>query len=226
MLPRTIRILMTDDHPMILEGYQITLKATKKENQTLIIDTANDCEESITAIKKSIDTGVPYDVYFFDISIPASKNGKYKSGLDLANYVYQHSPSSKIIILTMFDESFRIHKIINEINPEGFLIKSDLTSSELSSAFQRILNHEVFYSGTVNSILSKTLPSRLDIDGINHEILYLLSKGTKTKDLVKHFDLSLSSVEKRKKTLKRLFLVEDLNDDALINAAREKGFIN
>jgi len=226
MLPRTIRILMTDDHPMILEGYQNTLIATKKEHQTLKIDTATNCDESIAAIKKSISTHVPYDIYFFDISIPQSSDGKYRSGLDLAEYVYQHSPKSKIIILTMFDESFRIHKIINEINPEGFLIKSDLTSSELSSAFQRILNNEIFYSGTVNSILNKTLPSRLDIDGINHEILYLLSKGTKTKDLVKHFDLSLSAVEKRKKTLRKIFLVEDKNDEALIQEAKKKGFIN
>ncbi|WP_299891159.1 response regulator transcription factor [uncultured Lacinutrix sp.] len=226
MLPRTIRILMTDDHPMIIEGYQNTLMATKHDYQTLIIDMANNCDESIAAIKKSIDTENPYDVYFFDVSIPASKDGKFKSGIDLANYVSHHSPLSKIIILTMFDESFRIHKIINEINPEGFLIKSDLTASELSSAFQRILNRDVFYSGTVNSILNKTIPHRLDIDSINHEILYLLSKGTKTKDIAKHLELSLSTVEKRKKTLKILFRVEDGNDQALVEEARNKGFIN
>jgi len=226
MLPRTIKILMTDDHPMIIEGYQNTLMATKKEHQTLKIDMANNCDESIEAIKKSIDTETLYDIYFFDVSMPPSSDGKYKSGLDLAHYVSMNSPTSKIIILTMFDESFRIHKIINEINPEGFLIKSDLTSSELSSAFQRILNNDIFYSGTVNSILSKTLPHRLDIDGINHEILYLLSQGTKTKDIAVHLNTSLSTVEKRKKTLKKIFNVEDGNDLALIEEAKNKGFIN
>ena len=37
-----LKILMADDHPMIIEGYQNTLLATKKENQHLTIDIALD----------------------------------------------------------------------------------------------------------------------------------------------------------------------------------------
>ena len=40
-MQETIRILMTDDHPIIIEGYQNTLLATKKDSQDLIIDIAN-----------------------------------------------------------------------------------------------------------------------------------------------------------------------------------------
>ena len=39
-----IHILMVDDHPIIIEGYQNTLMATKKDHQNLIIDTANTCD--------------------------------------------------------------------------------------------------------------------------------------------------------------------------------------
>ena len=39
-----INILMVDDHPIIIEGYQNTLMATKKDDQTLLIDTANSCD--------------------------------------------------------------------------------------------------------------------------------------------------------------------------------------
>ena len=42
-----IKILMIDDHPMIIEGYQNTLLFTKKDNQELIIDIANNCDEAI-----------------------------------------------------------------------------------------------------------------------------------------------------------------------------------
>ena len=60
---------------------------------------------------------------------------------------------AKIVILTMFEEVYRIHDIIKTINPEGFLIKSDLTSSELASAFQAIQGNPPFYSGTINKVL-------------------------------------------------------------------------
>ncbi len=226
MEPTTIKILMTDDHPMIIEGYQNTLIATKKENQILEIDIATNCDESIIAIKKSIELGRPYDVYFFDISMPSSSDGKFTSGIDLAKFVKSESPKSKVVLLTMFDESYRIHSIIKNINPEGFLIKSDLTSSELASAFQAVLNNPPFYSGTVNNAIKKTVLNDFDVDEINHEILHLLSKGVKTKDITKHVDLSLSMVEKRKKQLKELFDIEDGRDESLIKEAKKKGYIN
>ncbi|WP_055447628.1 response regulator transcription factor [Lacinutrix mariniflava] len=226
MAQETIKILMTDDHPMIIEGYQNTLLATKKESQNLIIDFATNCDESLSLINKSIALGEIYTVYFFDISMPPSSDGKIKSGQDLAMYVRQKSPRSKIVMLTMFDESYRIHSIINNINPEGFLIKSDLTSRELASAFQAVLKNPPFYSGTVNQIIKKTRFSNLEVDEVNHRILYLVSRGIKNKDIAKEMQLSLSSIEKKKKLLKEIFKVEEGDEKTLIEKARGYGFIS
>lgn len=220
-----IKILMIDDHPMIIEGYQNTLLFTKKDNQELEIDIANNCDEAIVFMDKSIANGMPYDVLFVDISLPPSTDGLMSSGEDLAEYARQVLPNSKVIILTMFNESFRIHNIIKTIDPEGFLIKSDLTSSELASAFQAVLNNPPFYSGTVNSHIRKTITSDIVIDEKNRKILHLLSQGVKTKNLASHLDISLSAVEKRKKQLKDLFNVQDGQDETLLNEARKKGFV-
>jgi len=226
MAEKTIKILMTDDHPMIIEGYRNTLLATKKESQKLIIDFATNCDESLDLINKSISLGDFYTVYFFDVSMPPSSDGKFKSGKDLALYVREKSPNSKLVMLTMFDESYRILSILNNINPEGFLIKSDLTSRELASAFQAVLSHPPFYSGTVNQTIRKIDFSNLKIDEVNHHILYLISKGEKNKDIAKKMELSLSSIEKKKKRLKEIFKVEDGNEKTLIEKARGYGFIN
>ena len=226
MAKETIKILMTDDHPMIIEGYRNTLLATKTREQALSIDFATNCDESLGLIKKSIALGEFYNVYFFDISMPPSLDGAFKSGEDLAMYVREKSPSSKIVMLTMFDESYRIHSIIKNINPEGFLIKSDLTSRELASAFQAVLNNPPFYSGTVNQVIRKTSFSNLEVDETNHHILYLISKGVKNKDIATQMMLSLSSIEKKKKQLKEIFKVEEGDDNRLIEKARGYGFIN
>ncbi|QDO95670.1 response regulator transcription factor [Formosa sediminum] len=216
---------MTDDHPMIIEGYQNTLLSTKKPEQNLHIDTANNCDESLEAMLSSIRREEHYDVLFIDIKMPPSSDGKFTSGEDLARHARKILPKAKIVILTMFNETYRIHNIVEEINPEGFLIKSDLTSSELASAFQAILNHPPFYSGTVSKYLKQTLTSDIYLDDKNRRILYLLSQGIKTKNLAEHIDLSLSGVEKRKKQLKVIFNIEDGQDESLIKEARKLGFI-
>ena len=220
-----IKILMIDDHPMIIEGYQNTLLFTKKETQELEIDIANNCDEAIAFMDKSIEKEKPYHVLFVDISLPPSTDGLMTSGEDLALYARRVLPKSKIIILTMFNEAFRIHNIIKTINPEGFLIKSDLTSSELASAFQAVLHNPPFYSGTVNSFMRKAVTNTIVIDEKNRKILHLLSQGIKTKNLASHLDLSLSAVEKRKKQLREIFEVRDGQDETLVDAARSKGFV-
>lgn len=219
-----LKILMIDDHPMIIEGYQNTLLFSKKDNQELKIDIANNCDEAIKYIDKAVQE-LPYDVLFVDISLPPSTDGSINSGEDLAEYARKVLPKSKIIILTMFNESFRIHNIIKTIDPEGFLIKSDLTSKELASAFQAVLKNPPFYSGTVNSHIRKTITTDIIIDDKNRKILHLLSQGIKTKNLAAHLDISLSAVEKRKKQLRDIFDVNDGQDETLLNNAKDKGFL-
>jgi DNA-binding NarL/FixJ family response regulator len=219
-----INILMVDDHPIIIEGYQNVLMATKEDNQTLLIDTANNCDTAAIMIERS-SKDKPYDICFFDISLPASEDGKYTSGEDLALLARKLLPNAKIVILTMFNESFRIHNIIREIDPDGFLIKSDLTSMELADAFQHIIKSPPYYSSTVNSYVKKTFTSEVYVDDINRKILHLLSQGIKTRSLTEHIPLSISAIEKRKKQLKLLFSVTDGKDETLLNEAREKGYL-
>ena len=111
------------------------------------------------------------------------------------------------------------------IQPEGLLIKSDLTSSELAEAFQLILDNPPYYSSTVKGFVNTTMSSDIHLDDINRKILHLLSQGVKTKSLKEYIDLSMSAIEKRKKQLKLLFDVEDGKDESLLNEAREKGFL-
>lgn len=134
-------------------------------------------------------------------------------------------PKAKIVILTMFNEAYRIHNIVKTIDPEGFLIKSDLTSKELASAFQAVMSNPPFYSGSVNSMIRKSISSDIVVDEINRKILHLLSQGIKTKSLTDYINLSMSAIEKRKKHLKELFMIEDGSDETLLEEARKKGFV-
>lgn len=219
-----IHILMVDDHPIIIEGYQNILMATKKEHQVLQIETANDCDSARDLLKRA-SKEKPYDICFFDISLPGTSDGKMTSGEDLAKLTRKIMPNAKVVILTMFNESFRVHNIVKQINPDGFLIKSDLTSSELAEAFQHILSSPPYYSNTVSNFLKKSVTADIYVDDINRKILHLLSQGIRTITLREHISLSMSAIEKRKKHLKMLFSVKDGKDETLLEEARKSGFL-
>lgn len=221
---KDLKILMIDDHPMIIEGYQNTILSSANNDYNITIDIAHDCDSALYKINKSQRTD-PYNIFFVDIRIPPTSDGSITSGEDLSKHIRKVLPDAKIIILTMHNESYRIHNIIKTINPEGLLIKSDLTSSELSEAFYKVLDNPPYYSSTVNGFLRKTITSDIVLDDKNRKILHLLSKGVKTKNLSDHLGLSLSAVEKRKKQLKMLFSVEDGEDETLLREARSKGFL-
>ncbi|WP_285715335.1 hypothetical protein, partial [Proteus vulgaris] len=63
-MTENIKILMIDDHPMIIEGYQNTLLFSKKDNQDLEIDIANNCDEAVKLMDTSVKNERPYNILF------------------------------------------------------------------------------------------------------------------------------------------------------------------
>lgn len=220
-----IKILMVDDHPLILEGYRSKLLETFQGNETtLIIDTAHDCDEADEKIKNSLTTG-NYDIIFLDINLPASKDGKFLSGEDLGREIRRVSPSTSLVVLTMRSENLRLLGILKSLNPDAFLIKSDVIPEEFLKAFNNVREGKVHYSQSVTDIMRYQLTTDISLNENDRSILYHLSEGVRTKDLNKHVPLSLASIEKRKKMMKEIFGVEKEGDLALIRKAQSMGFL-
>ncbi len=215
---------MIDDHPMIIEGYKNTLLGENQKEYQIKIDIASNCDDAYANIVKSSET-TPYDMLFIDIKLPPSADGSITSGEDLAKHAKQMLPKARVIILTMHREDHRIHNILKNINPAGFLIKSDLTSSELLLAFNNIVEGKAYYSATVNDHFRKMMTNKFSLDEKNLKILYHLSRGVKTKNLPNYVSLSLSAIEKRKNQIKEMFSIAKADDQKLLEEARKRGFI-
>lgn len=135
-------------------------------------------------------------------------------------YIKKHSPDSKIIILTMFSGNLRLQNILKNLNPEGFLVKSDVTPKELIKAVEMVSQGLNYYS---ESIINMGQDSLLDKN--DRKLLYYFSKGTKTKDLVNFVPLSIGAIEKRKRKIKEAFGIVNGGDKAILKKAEELGFL-
>lgn len=218
-----IKILMIDDHPITLEGYKNILISLKSANTNLVIETASNCEEAYWKVHKSSDERNHYDIIFLDISLPPSETLKIFSGEDLGLRIRQIT-SSKIIILTMYNENFRIYNILKNVSPEGLLIKSDVSPKEFFRAFREVLNGKLYYSNTVKVLMRKQFSNNIVLDELDRNILFQLSKGKMTKDLSQLIPLSLAAIEKRKRNMKEILEVNG-GDLLLVEKAKELGFI-
>lgn len=222
-MTKKLNILIVDDHPFIIEAYKNTIAGYHPSEYEFSITQANDCKSAYEIIT---NPDVPaYDVAFFDISMPPYPEKNILSGEDLARVMKKIIPSCKVILLTMHTESLKINNIIKTINPNGLIIKNDLTFDELLVAFGKILKNENYYSQTVVKFVSQQSSDKNLIDEFDRQILYHLSRGVKTKNIPLHTSLSLSAIEKRKLNLKDLFKIKGGDDEALIAEGKNRGYI-
>jgi len=222
-MAKKINILIVDDHPFIIEAYKSTMAGYHPSQFEFNITQANDCRSAYDIITNP--QMIPYDVAFFDISMPPYEEKNILSGEDLAKLMKNTLPTCRIILLTMHTESLKINNIIQKINPNGLIIKNDLTFDELLTAFDKILKNENYYSQTVVKFVSQNSGENMTIDDFDRQILYHLSRGVKTKNIPLHTSLSLSAVEKRKLNLKDLFQIRDGGDEDLLREAKNRGFL-
>lgn len=219
--------LIIDDHPLISEAYKSAFLFYQKraENVSFEISVCHDCDSAIDKINEMVDKQLPLDIVFLDISLPPSKDRKILSGEDLGLKLNELLPEAKVIVSTTFNDNYRIHSIFKNINPDGFLIKNDITPKELVLAIEEVLTDPPYYSKTVMKLLRKQVSSDLLLDHIDRKILFELSIGTRMKDLPNVVPLSIPGIEKRKRHLKQIFGIKSQDDKELILLAREKGFI-
>lgn len=223
-MAQKLNIIIVDDHPFIIEGYKNAINSYGQAGYEFSIIQASDCKAAYEIIT-SRPANDPFDIAFFDISMPEYAEKNIHSGEDLAMLIKEIMPACKVVLLTMHTELLKINTIIKNINPNGLVIKNDLTFDELLVAFDKILKNENYYSQTVVRLISRSQQENFDIDPFDKQILFHLSKGTKTKDIPGFVPLSLSAVEKRKLNLKEMLDIKGGSDVELITEAKSKGLI-
>ena len=218
------RILAVDDHEMIVLGYKYTLEATNFENFKVAVHTAPSFEEGKAEIESSAKR-LPYDIVMLDIQMFPESAKEERSGEDLGILVKKISPSSKVVFLSSFSDSYRINNILKNVNPDGYMVKSEVDQKTLQTMVRTVMSTPPYYTAAALQAIRRKMANEDQIDERDKKILYQLSIGTKTKDISTLVAAATTTVENRKRQLKIMLNCENGNDFALIEEARKRGFI-
>jgi len=221
---KTIKILAVDDHEMTTLGYKFILEDTEFEGFKVQMDTAKSYADATKRIEESAE-GIKYDILLLDIQLSNPTDGPAKTGEDIGIFARKKSPDSKIVFMSSFSDNYRINSIMQTVDPEGYMVKSEIDQKSLQAMVNTVLTSPPYYTQKALVAIRKKMAQDISLDENDKKILYYLSIGTKTKDMVNFISLSLPGIENRKRQLKSLFGVEKQNDQALITESRNRGFI-
>lgn len=226
MEAKAYNTLIIDDHPLIIEAFRNALLhlANAIKELEFSITEATTCDAAQNLMER-YNPHKTLDLVFLDIKLPPSPTLGMLSGEDLGLEIREKHPQAKIVVATTFNDNYRIQNIFKNINPEGFVIKSDIATETLVPALIEVLQDPPYYSKTVLQAIRKYISHDYLLDKWDRHLLYELSQGTKMKDLPTLMPFSLGALEKRKRQLKIVFGVEDGEDRELLQQARQHGFI-
>ncbi len=118
----SVKILIVDDHPLVLEG----LKSLLSESEGIsVVGTATNAIDAIAFLKSN-----EVDIAFLDINLPDI------SGIELCKKVKDQFPEVKTLALSTFSERAYVSRMIQN-GASGYLIKSS-SKEEILDAIDQV----------------------------------------------------------------------------------------
>lgn len=194
-----IRVIITDDHPIVRQGIRQILE-DDRDQRFGVIDEASDSADLLEKLLHS-----EYDVILLDISLPG------RSGLDILPDIRKRSPGSRVIMLSMYpEEQYAVRAL--KTGASGYLTKSS-APEELISAVIKVSNGEKYITAGIAEIITHNFfygageqPQEL-LSARELEVIKLLATGHKLNGIAELLMLSPKTVSTyRSRILEKLNL--------------------
>ncbi len=176
-----IRILITDDHPVVLEGLSGMLAG---QADFEVIGLAADGRTAVT-LHGSLDP----DVTLMDLRMPGL------DGVGAIKAIMAQRPSSRIIVLTTYDSDADILPAI-EAGATGYLLK-DAPREELFRAIRAAARGDSALAPAVAARLMTRMraPAEESLSAREIEVLQLVANGAGNKEIGKSLHISTATVK-------------------------------
>jgi DNA-binding NarL/FixJ family response regulator len=220
----TVRILAVDDHEMTTLGYKYILEDSDFTDFNVKVEIAKSFEKGKSKIELS-KRAIPYDIILLDIQLFSAESKDTRTGIDLGIVARNEVPNSKVVFMSSYSDNYRINNIFKTVNPDGYMVKSEIDEMSLKTMVETIMSKSPYYTASALAAIRRRMASDIVIDEQDQKILYHLSQGVHTRDIAPLIGSANTTVEARKRQLKALFDIKNGNDLALINEAKTRGFL-
>jgi DNA-binding NarL/FixJ family response regulator len=212
---RPLRILMVDDHEMVLHGIRAML--AHHQAAVEIAGTATTLDEALTfALREQPD------IVLSDVRL-----GK-DSGLDLCRRIKQAAPSIHVVFLTVYDDEQYLYQALR-VEASGYILKR-VDGAELVAKLQQVAEGEIVIDGSLAGRVALSAArlsagefwpgAHLGLTQRESEVLSLLVASHSNKGIAAKLVVSEDTVKTHIRSLYRKLEVSD-RGGAIAVALRE-----
>ena len=187
-----IRLLIADDHQIIIDGIRALL-----ENEALITIVG----EAVNG-KELIDNGLLLnpDFILMDIGMPEM------DGITAAQIIKKNHPEIKILVLTTYADQKSIREML-KIGVDGYVLK-DSGKDIFIEAIQTIIAGNTYFDRRVTEVMMSSFqPQKKKLDTLTplspreKDIVRLIAEGKSTVEMAGILHLSLLTIETHRKNI-------------------------
>ena len=202
-----IKAVIADDHPVVLVGLREMIQRDTR------FELVGEAVSSSQLIKLLVSNQL--DLVITDFNMPG--DDLYGDGLQLIEYIIEHFPAVKILVLTMISNQLIISRLL-EMGVAGVIAKNHI-HEEIGKALNALANDRPYVAPSVQpmSVLAnaKVIDERFsNLSPREVEVLRLFVTGSTVSEIAKLLNRSVKTVSTQK--ISAMHKLEVLTDHALL----------
>lgn len=196
-MKKKIRIIIADDHPLLLSGLRQIIEG---EQDIEIIGEAGDGEKALQVIEEKKP-----EIAVLDIDMPK------KTGFDVLKDVNKMKIPVKIIFLTMYKEENLFNEAM-DLGIKGYVLKES-AADDICECIRLVANDDYAISPLISNYLvnrikskkklEKDKPSLNDLTAMERKILKMISENKSSKEIAEELFISYKTVETHRSNISK-----------------------
>ena len=175
---RSIRVVLADDHALLLEGLRATIDA---ESDLRVVATATDGERLLEAVRRFRP-----DVTVVDLKMP------YMDGASAIRKIRAEGFPVRVLVLSALSDALSLREAV-EAGADGFALKTDPPKATLTAIRQVAAGQMLFPQGARRWLLP-----RVDADPLTEReesVLNLIAEGRSNGEIARALRMSPNTVK-------------------------------
>ena len=176
---RPIRVVIADDHPLVVEGLQGLLGG---EPDIDVVATATDGERALDAVRRFVS-----DLLIVDLEMP------YLGGIACIRQIRLEELPVRVLVLSAFGDAHTLREAIQS-GADGFALKTGAPEATLA-AVRQVAHGQLVFPQAARRWLTESRAASNALTEREEEVLKLLAEGASNALIATKLKLSESTVK-------------------------------